>query len=159
MFWGSECSLPHPNIRDWVTRSHPSKVDKEDNRLFTWAQAFNTASFSIVFALSLYSWEEESCSVPNLDNDVTSNCCIRLTSLRSYETPLAIHVLQTSHAIAVTSAGVSTAKAGLRAAPTFWTKEKKRWYFLIPNHFNFSSTPALDLVTVVGTEAVKRFGE
>ena len=66
----------------------------------TSAQALSTASFSMVVALSLYSWLDEPVPACTLSSEDTSRVWTRRRSLRSLTTPLPIHVLHTcqSHA-------------------------------------------------------------
>ena len=66
----------------------------------TSAQALSTANFSMVVALSLYSWLDEPFPACTLSSEDTSRVWTRRRSLRSLTTPLPIHVLHTcqSHA-------------------------------------------------------------
>lgn len=63
--------------------------------MFTSAHALRTASFSMVVALSRYSWLEDPFPAWTLSRDETSRLWTRRRSLRSLTTPLPIHVLHT----------------------------------------------------------------
>lgn len=63
--------------------------------VFTSAHALRTASFSMVVALSRYSWLEDPLPAWTLSREETSRLCTRRRSLRSLTTPLPIHVLHT----------------------------------------------------------------
>lgn len=97
--WHLIAKSPRNWARKWTFHLHCKKILRTILTQINWhrtsAQAFNTASFSIVVAASLYNCKDESFAWPTFESLVTSSCWIRRTSFKSRAMPLAIHALQT----------------------------------------------------------------
>ena len=95
----SECSsvasIPTLHVADMQSKSSPLQWWVWTRSGLTSAHALMTANFSIVDALSLYSWAGAPFPTCSLANEDTSSWWTRRRSFRSWATPLPIHALDT----------------------------------------------------------------